>query len=175
MQWESSSTLPTVGEDTLRFGNLIPSGTTEEKNHSTMFQQETLNRRRRGSYRRMGCCWGGMEELKWNQVGCGGCCSGEESRTLGNDEGFPVQSEPRDLVEQKKKKKRTIKQESHSEPVSDSLRLHFPCFLFSSISIRLSLRFSSLAFFCLRRLLFSKSSEKFDGQLEHEKSRWEES
>ncbi len=35
---------------------------------------------------------------------------------------------------------------------------HFPCFLFSSISILFSLLFSSLAFFCLRRFLFSKSS-----------------
>lgn len=36
--------------------------------------------------------------------------------------------------------------------------LHFPCFRFSSSSMRLSLRFSSLAFFCLRRFLFSRSS-----------------
>lgn len=38
------------------------------------------------------------------------------------------------------------------------LYLHFPCFLFSSISILRSLRFSSLTFFCLWRLLFSSSS-----------------
>lgn len=40
----------------------------------------------------------------------------------------------------------------------DRLYLHLPCFLFSSISIRFSRRFSSLTFFCLRRFLFSRSS-----------------
>lgn len=45
--------------------------------------------------------------------------------------------------------------------------LHLPCFLFSSISIRFSLRFSSLAFFCLRRFLFSKSSKGLKDNLFH--------
>lgn len=45
--------------------------------------------------------------------------------------------------------------------------LHLPCFLFSSISIRFSLRFSSLAFFCLRRFLFSKSSKGLKDDLFH--------
>lgn len=45
--------------------------------------------------------------------------------------------------------------------------LHLPCFLFSSISIRFSLRFSSLTFFCLRRFLFSKSSKGLKDNLFH--------
>lgn len=45
--------------------------------------------------------------------------------------------------------------------------LHLPCFLFSSISIRFSLRFSSLAFFCRRRFLFSKSSKGLKDDLFH--------
>lgn len=42
------------------------------------------------------------------------------------------------------------------------LYLHLPCFLFSSISILFSLRFSSLTFFCLRRFLFSNSSSSLE-------------
>lgn len=45
-------------------------------------------------------------------------------------------------------------------PQDTPLYSHLPCFLFSSISILFSRRFSSLSFFCLRRFLFSNSSDR---------------
>lgn len=57
------------------------------------------------------------------------------------------------------------KYNSQVELWPDQLYLHLPCFLFSSISIRLSLRFSSLTFFCLRRFLFSNSSSSLEEHL----------
>ena len=41
---------------------------------------------------------------------------------------------------------------------------HLPCFLFSSISILFSRRFSSLTFFCLMRFLLSSSSTNLEGK-----------
>lgn len=87
---------------------------------------------------------------------------------LGNGEGSRVQYAPQDLWEHKFKYfvmelwscihfPRQIVFSCHY--LCAQLYLHFPCFLFSSISIRFSLRFSSLAFFCLRCFLFSRSSK----------------
>lgn len=175
MQWESSSKLPTVGEGhcPFRMGNLIPS-TRTEKNAITVSYTESckhirgkklflpeeglLLRGEGGAKVKSG--WIGGLLLRGGELNAGKCwrfsipiwTSGSvEKQELNVDRLICVMY---------------LKNHFQSSDMNCSAAqyLHFPCFLFSSISIRFSLRFSSLAFFCLKRFLFSKSSKDFWGK-----------
>lgn len=102
------------------------------------------------------CCWEVRGGPLWSLAAPGGCCCEEETQMLGNAGGSPVRCEPRDLWETWFH--RWVQVPSGGSPGLWRHSLHLPCFLFSSISILFSRRFSSLSFFCLMRFRFSSSS-----------------
>lgn len=111
------------------------------------------------TYQVMGCCSVGAGGPTGIQAVWGGCCDTvEESQRLETAAGFPARCGPQELWGRTVGQSVCLSGASGLNWQTVRLHLHFPCFLFSSISILRSLRFSSLTFFCLRRLLFSNSS-----------------
>lgn len=175
MQWESSSTLPTTGDGLCphRLGNLIPSKTVEEilnsylsswamnsqlkrvkmwqhrlQGKETLLPEEGLLLRGEGGTKVKSGWIGGL--LLWGGEPNAGkcwrfskpiCTSGSKGTSILLGRHYFYASNFQTVLQRA------------------SQYLHLPCFLFSSISMRFSLRLSSLAFFCLRRFLFSNSSK----------------
>lgn len=108
------------------------------------------------AHQRKGCCPEARGGPLWSLAALGGSCGVQETRTLGNAAGSLIRCEPRDLRETWFH--RWVQALSAVRSCLWHHRLHFPCFLFSSISILFSRRFSSLSFFCLTRFRFSSSS-----------------
>lgn len=118
-------------------------------NNTTLDRQVTAHQRK-------GCCPEARGGPLWSLAALGGSCGAEEIRTLGNAAGSPTRYEPRDLRDTCFH--RWVQALLGVRSCLWHHCLHFPCFLFSSISILLSRRFSSLSFFCLTRFRFSSSS-----------------